>query len=81
MEKVVGDFSTEVKLTGDEAKQICRIGQGSECCAFIVCGTTGFECIRLSYPANSTIFSRLEKGTMNAKGQGGWEGCAWEGKI
>ena len=42
---------------------------------------TGFECIRLSYPANGIIFDRLEKGTMNAKGEGGWKGCAWEGEI
>ena len=29
---------------------------------------------------SATIFGRLEKGTMNAKGEGGWEGCVWEGR-
>lgn len=77
MEKIIGDFSTEVKLTGDEAKSICRVGQGSKCCAFLVCGANSFECIRMNYPANISIFSRLKKGTMNAKGEGGWKGCAW----
>ena len=78
MEKIVGDFSTEVFLSIDEAKQICRLGQGEKCCAFLAVGTQGFSCIRMNYPTNTSIFDRLEKGTMNAKGRGGWKGCAWE---
>lgn len=81
MEKIIGDCATEIRMTSDEAKSICRLGQMDKCCAFLVCGGKGFECIRLSYPANCSIFSRLEKGTMNAKGQGGWKGCGWFGKI
>ena len=75
MEKIIGDYSTELKMTGDEAKDICKLGKGEDCCAFLVCGSGGFECIRLSYPANGHIFKRLEDGTMNAKGHGGWGGC------
>ena len=78
MEKIVGDYSTEVKLSDEEVKTICRFGQGEKCCAFLVMSSTGFECIRMSYPTNGSIFSRLEMGTMNAKGEGRWEGCAWE---
>jgi hypothetical protein len=78
MEKIVGDFETTIRLTGDEAKSICRLGQGLECCAFLVVGGNGFECIRMAYPTNSTIFSRLKEGTMNAKGEGEWVGCPWE---
>lgn len=81
MEKIIGDWATEVRMTGEEAKTICRIGQGSKCCAFLVAGGNGFECMRMSYPANGSIFGRLEAGTMNAKGEGGWTGCAWEGEI
>ena len=81
MEKVIGDFSTEVKLSVEEAKKICKLGQQSECCAFLVCGAAGFECIRMSCPTNSSIFTRLEEGTMNAKGEGGWKGCAWEEEL
>ena len=77
MDKLIGDYSTLVKMTTDEAKDICKLGQGEECCAFLVMGD-GFECIRMCYPANGSIFTRLEKGTMNAKGEGEWEGCAWE---
>jgi len=77
MKKIIGDFTTEILLSGDEAKSICKLGEGEECCAFLVSGARGFECIRMSYPQNSPIFKRLDEGTMNAKGRGEWEGCPW----
>ena len=80
MEKVIHDFATEVLMTAEEAKEICQLGKGEKCCAFLVCGSKGFECIRMSYPMNGTIFDRLEKGTMNAKGEGRWKGCPWNEK-
>jgi len=78
MEKIIGDSSTEIKLSGEEAKDICRLGQLEKCCAFLVMAPSGFECIRMSGGISRTIFSRLEKGTMNAKGRGEWKGCPWE---
>ena len=81
MEKIIDDHATEYKLSVNKAKNICRLGQGDKCCAFLTMSSTGFECIRMSYPTNGSIWSRLEEGTMNAKGKGGWKGCAWEGKI
>ena len=81
MKKIVGDYTTKVELTDEEARDICRIGRGEKGCAFLVMSGTGFECIRMSYPANSTIFDRLKRGTMTAKGEGGWKGCAWEGEL
>ena len=81
MKAIVGDFSTNVRMTGEEAKEICKMGQGENCCAFLAVDGQGFNCIRLDYPTNSSIFSRLDKGTMNAKGKGGWKGCYWEGQI
>jgi len=81
MQEVTKDFSTILKLSPEEAKNICRLGQGEKCCAFLVATSKGFECIRMDYPANTTIFTRLEEGKMNAKGTGGWKGCPWEGYI
>lgn len=81
MKKVVGDFATEVSMPSEEATDICNLAKGDKCCAFLVMSGVGFECIRLSYPRNGSIFRRLEDGTMNAKGEGGWIGCAWEGEI
>jgi len=81
MKRIVGDWSTEVQLEEDESQDICKLGKGEECCAFIVCGPDGFECIRMSYPANGVIFTRLEEGAMKAKGEGGWKDCVWEGEL
>ena len=78
MEKIIGDWSTEVKLSAEEAKDICRLGQGEKCCAFLVVAPGGFECVRMNASFSGTILSRLEEGTMNAKGRGEWEKCAWE---
>jgi hypothetical protein len=81
MKKIVGDWSTIVKMTADEAKNICNLSKGSECCAFLVVSASGFECGRMDSQISMTIFDRLEKGTTNAKGEGGWKDCAWEGEI
>jgi len=80
MKKIIGDFAT-VELTDEDVTAVCKLGQEDKCCAFLVMAPTGFECIRMSYPANDFIFKRLKDGTMNAKGEGGWTGCAWEGEI
>lgn len=77
MKKIVGDDHTEIMLEAEEAKTICRLGQGSECCAFLVVGGNGFECIRMSSSISGIIFDRLEQGTMNAKGRGEWDDCPW----
>ena len=78
MERVIHDFATGVLMSSDEAKDICRLGKGEECCAYLICGTNGFECIKMSYPLNSSIYKRLEEGTMNAKGIGEWDDCPWK---
>lgn len=80
MEKIIGDWSTEVLMTTEEAERIRMLGKGSECCTFLVFGAQ-FECIRMSYPTNGAIFTRLEEGAMNAKGEGRRTGCAWENEL
>ena len=77
MKKIIGNDHTEIMLEDEEAKTICRLGQESRCCAFLVCGARGFECIRMSYPMNAHIFARLSENSMNARGKGQWEGCPW----
>ena len=29
-------------------KNICKIGQGKDCCRYIICSTTGFQCAKLT---------------------------------
>ena len=64
-------------MTGDEAKQICGVGKGAKCCAYVVMGGSGFECAKYT-SLEGTINRRLAQGSMNAVGTGGWEGCWWE---
>lgn len=81
MVKIVGDWSTDVKLTNAEAETICRFGQREKTCAFIYLDKDGFGCMRMVSELSAGILDRLKKGTINAKGEGGWEGCAWEGQV
>lgn len=51
----------------DHVKEVCKIGKGEACCAYLVVGPKGFECAKgttLVY----TIEHRLAMGAMNAKG-------------
>lgn len=81
MEKIIGDWNTEVRLSGDEAKEICKLTQGEACCAFLVCDRNGFSCLKYDYPNNISLYRRLETGEINAKGTGEWKGCAWESEA
>jgi hypothetical protein len=52
----------------EHTKKICKLGQGEECCAYLVCGANGFECAK-NYPVfKETIGERVRNGMMNAKG-------------
>ena len=77
MQRIQRPFTTEVLLTYEEAIGVCKLTQGKKCCAFLLCGPDGWECGKRS-SLSPLIIDRLEKGTMVAKGKGGWEGCAWK---
>ena len=48
MEKIVGDWDTLVKMSIEEAKEVCKLGQLDKCCAYLVMGSDGFECCRMT---------------------------------
>jgi hypothetical protein len=79
VEKIVHPWTTEVRMNEQEAKEVCKLGQMSDCCAFLVVSGNKFECVRMN--GSFIIFDRLKKGTINEKGPGGWKGCAWEREI
>ncbi len=54
-------------IESKHAKEICKVGQGEECCAFLMMGANGFECAK-GTRAHAIINLRLAEGTMNAKG-------------
>ena len=67
-----------VKLDYDDAYNICKLGQGSECCGFLITGKHGYECAKCSQGLKDTIKIRLENGLSGAKGTGGWKGCKYK---
>ena len=81
MKKLLDDLDAFVNMSAEEAKSVCRMGQGKECCAFLVVSSSGFQCCRMVHLMSAGIFHRLEAGTMNAQGRGGWEGCAWKDEL
>lgn len=79
MRKEIGDWDTTVHLTDEEAKSICKLGHGTDVCAFLVSCASGFACKRMDSTMSRLIMERIDAGKMNAKGTGGWDGCAWPG--
>ena len=65
-------------MDAGEARDVCRLGKGEECCAFLVAGRDGFECGRGHESIYNTIQGRIARGQMTALGVGLWAGCAWE---
>lgn len=53
------------KLTDDEIHNICKIGQGKDCCIFMSAGSKGFMCEKFGF-FGRTLLDRYSKGDMNA---------------
>jgi len=67
-----------VKLDYDDAFDICKLGQGSECCGFLITGKSGYECAKCSQGLKEMIQMRLVESWEGATGTGGWEGCKYK---
>jgi hypothetical protein len=59
-------------ISDDHVRNVCRIGQGAACCAFLTMGN-GFECAK-GTSVEPTIRARLFAGTIGAKGDN-CDGC------
>jgi len=46
--------------------EVCKIGQGSLCCRYLIVGSQGFECSKSDPKMKSVIDGKL--GTMTAQG-------------
>ena len=69
-----------MKLTDKQARHICKVGQGKDCCAFLMMGPRGWECGKADFITRGIIEARLKANTMNAQGVGDWEDCLCEEK-
>ena len=52
----------------DQLKAVCKIGQGEDCCRYLLVGGNGFECGKVDQQTKSTIDLRVEIGGMLSKG-------------
>ncbi len=68
MEVRIKAFHSEIILDDTEIKELCKIGQGADCCIWLCVGGEGFECLYHNKPL--TLIERLEKGDTVAKRDG-----------
>jgi len=67
MKAIVYDWYTDIFPTKEEIKIHCGIGQGADCCIWLIVGSQ-FECCCLHRP--HTLLDRWEKGLTVAKRDG-----------
>lgn len=41
-------------------KTVCKIGQGAECCKYLVAGIKGFECMKVNPAYKATVDANWE---------------------
>ncbi len=68
MKAIVYDWYTDIYLTGEEVKQLCRPGQGTDTCSWLLVGVNGFECSYLHKP--HVLMERRDKKQMVAMRDG-----------
>jgi hypothetical protein len=56
------------RVTEEHAHEVCKIGQGAECCRYLTIGAKGWSCEK-TYPRGKAIIDRqVEHGMWTAKG-------------
>lgn len=56
-----------MEISEERLKEICKAGQGKECCRYLVFGSEGFECAKHTGLA-VTLDIKVETNTMRAQG-------------
>lgn len=57
-----------VELDNNKMKTVCKIGQGKDCCRYLVVGANGFACIKNNKDIKKLLDDRVKANTMNAVG-------------
>jgi hypothetical protein len=65
-----------LKIPDETLKNICKLGQGNECCRYLACGADGLECLK-NTSARRLLDERVESGAMNAMG----DNCLGDGAV
>jgi len=60
--------SKKKKSDLDYIKKVCKIGQGSNCCRYLIAGEMGFECAKLNPDLKALMDTRVKAEINIAKG-------------
>lgn len=52
----------------DHIKDVCKIGQGSNCCRYLMMAPNGWECGKLDPRAKSVLDNKVSSGGWTSKG-------------
>lgn len=52
----------------DHVKDVCKIGQGHDCCRYLVVAPGGFECGKLEPPVKYVLDRRVRNEQITARG-------------
>ena len=56
-------------MMSEHVGKVCRIGQGHECCRYLMMGTKGFECAKVAgIGVKALLDKRVAEETMTARG-------------
>lgn len=64
----VHDFHTEISLSGDDVKELCKPGEGADTCVWVLVGADGFECSYYNRP--TALLERWVRGQTVAQRDG-----------
>jgi hypothetical protein len=64
----------------DRLKEICKLGQGAECCRYLVIDQVGIHCAKFDVRLSDQIHARIARGLMTAVGDN-CPGIDWEEKL
>lgn len=67
-----------MKLTTDQAKEICKVGQGEDCCIYLTMGESGWDCAKSDPFLKEHLYQKWLAGTTNAKGVGDADDCPFK---
>lgn len=57
-----------IQIDKDHLRDICKMGQGKECCRYILLGRDGFTCGKHDADFRVLLDDRVQKGTLGAIG-------------
>lgn len=57
----------EIRPTDTHAKEVCKVGQGAECCRYLTMKATGWSCQKHT-ELRRYFDQRVAEGAMNARG-------------